>query len=223
MEQSNKSNNKRNGCKDVFKSFLVANCDYDGILEIPIIRKETAIPRELIPFSKANTSTNKKCYVHFYEDDVRFERIWNNPERYLSTLKEYDGVISPDFSLYRDMPLVMQEWNLYRNRSIGTWLQSNGIKVIPNIRFSDKRSYAFCCLGVEKGSVVSIGTHGTLKNVRDRELFIEGLEFVVNTIEPAAIIIYGSAPDYIFKKYSEKGIKIIPFESDYSLSRKRIR
>ena len=63
---------------------------------------------------------------------------------------------------------------------------------------------------------------GTLKNIRDRELFIEGLEFVVNTIESAAIIIYESAPDYIFKKYSEKGIKIIPFESDYSLSRKRI-
>ena len=61
---------------------------------------------------------------------------------------------------------------------------------------------------------------GTLKNVRDRELFIEGLEFVVNTIEPAAIIIYESAPDYIFKKYSEKGIKIILFESDYSLSEK---
>ena len=60
---------------------------------------------------------------------------------------------------------------------------------------------------------------GTL---RDRELFIEGLEFVVNTIVPAAIIIYESAPDYIFKKYSEKGIKIKPFESDYSLSRKRI-
>lgn len=60
---------------------------------------------------------------------------------------------------------------------------------------------------------------GTL---RDRELFIEGLEFVVNTIEPAAIIIYESAPDYIFKKYSEKNIKIIPFGSDYSLSRKRI-
>ena len=61
---------------------------------------------------------------------------------------------------------------------------------------------------------------GTLRNIRNRELFIEGLEFVVNTIEPAAIIIYESAPDYIFKKYSEKGIKIIPFESDYSLSEK---
>lgn len=63
---------------------------------------------------------------------------------------------------------------------------------------------------------------GTLKNIRDRELFIEELEFVVNTIEQAAIIIYESSPDYIFKKYSEKGIKIIPFESDYTLSRKRI-
>lgn len=63
---------------------------------------------------------------------------------------------------------------------------------------------------------------GTLKNIRDRKLFIEELKFVVNTFEPAAIIIYESASDYIFIKYSEKGIKIIPFESDYSLSRKRI-
>ena len=220
---ANKSNNLRNGCKDVFNSFLVTNCAYDGELEIPIIKKENVIPTQLIPFSKANTSTNKKGFIHFYEDDIRFERIWNNPEKYLTILKNYDGVISPDFSLYRDMPLAMQQWNTYRNRAIGTWLQSNGIKVIPNIRFSDKRSYDFCCLGIEKGSVIAIGTHGTLKNKIDREIFIEGLDFIVNKIAPLSIIVYGSAPDIIFKKYSDKGINIYPFESDYSMARKRIK
>jgi hypothetical protein len=223
MIKKNKSNNERNGCKDVFKSFLVTNCEYDGMLEIPIIKKETDVPRKLIPFSKAKTSSDKNCYVHFYEDDVRFERIWNNPERYLTILKEYDGVISPDFSLYRDMPLVMQQWNVYRNRAIGTWLQSNGIKVIPNIRFSDSRSYEFCCLGVENGSVIAIGTHGTLKNKKDREIFIEGLEYVVNKIKPPVIIIYGKAPDCIFKRYIKNNINVLSFESDYSLSRRKIK
>lgn len=221
MIENNKSNNIRNGCKDVFKSFLVTNCEYDGILEIPIIKKETAIPKELLTFSKANTSLNKNCFVHFYEDDIRFERVWNNPERYLKILKQYDGVISPDFSLYRDMPLVMQQWNVYRNRAIGTWLQSNGIKVIPNIRFSDERSFDFCCLGVEKGSVMAIGSHGTLKNKNDRTLFENGLEYVIKTISPSAIVVYGAAPDSIFKKYVDNGIKVLAFESDYSQSRKK--
>ena len=63
-----------------------------------------------------------------YEDDYRFERIWRNPRQYLNVLKRYNGVILPDFSLYRDMPLVMQLWNIYRSRAIGFWLQLNGIK-----------------------------------------------------------------------------------------------
>ena len=221
MLKNNKSNNTRNGCKDVFKSYLVTNCNYDGNLEIPIIKKETAIPNELVAFSKANTTLNKNCFVHFYEDDVRFERIWNKPRRYLELLKKYDGVISPDFSLYRDMPLVMQQWNTYRNRAIGSWLQSNNVKVIPNIRFSDERSFEFCCLGVEKNSVIAIGSHGTLKNINDRTLFKSGLEYVVNTLTPSAIVVYGSAPNYIFKKYVDNGIKVISFESDFSKSRKR--
>jgi len=34
--------------------------------------------------------------------------------------------------------------------------------------------------------------------------------------------VYGSAPDDIFKKYRDMGINIMPFESEFSKSRKQV-
>ena len=80
---------------------------------------------KLIAFSKAIRSTDFDTWIHFYEDDVAFERIWNTPNKYLPIIKKFKGVITPDFSVYRDMPLVMQQWNIYRSRAIGLMLYHN--------------------------------------------------------------------------------------------------
>ena len=127
-------NSTRKGCRDVFNAFLVSTASYEGLFEFPVIKPCNTIPERIIVFSKAISSVHHKQWVHFYEDDYLFERLWRNPEKYLSILSRFEGVILPDFSLYRDMPFVMQLWNIYRSRAIGHWLQKNGIKVIPNIR-----------------------------------------------------------------------------------------
>ncbi|MGQ7551471.1 DUF4417 domain-containing protein, partial [Streptococcus suis] len=41
----------------------------------------------------------------------QFERIWQRPEFYIEKLTEFDCVLTPDFSLYQDMPIAMQIWN----------------------------------------------------------------------------------------------------------------
>ena len=120
------------------------------------------------------------------------------------------------------MPLVMQMWNTYRGRAIATWLQNNGIEVIPNVRFGDERTFSFCFDGVEENKTVAVGTHGCIKNKIDREYFIKGLEELVKQLSPKTIIVYGAAPDEIFKKYTDMGIDIIPFDSEFSKSRKQV-
>ncbi|MBQ9531883.1 MAG: DUF4417 domain-containing protein [Eubacterium sp.] len=215
-------NSARNGCKDVFRSYLVRGAKFAGNLELPVLKPSFSVPEKVITFSKAIRSTDYECWVHFYEDDTNFERIWNNPQKYLPILKKFKGVISPDFSLYRDMPLVMQQWNIYRNRAIACWLQNNGIEVIPNIRFADFRTYESCCLGVEKHSVIAIGTHGCIKVNRDREYLIDGLDYIVKALQPSVIVVYGTAPNYIFDKYIKAGIQIIQFQSEFHLSRKAV-
>ena len=189
-----KINSTRSGCKDVFHSYLVSDASYDGDLEIPIIQPIDKLPNRLISFSKAMRTDDYDQWVHFYEDDAGFERVWNRPNIYLQRLKRFNGVITPDFSLYRDMPLVMQQWNLYRGKALGHWWQANGMNVHANVRFADYRSFAFSCLGAPRYAPICIGTHGCLKNRKDRELFKAGLNFVVHKLHPSQIVFYGALP-----------------------------
>ena len=217
-----KNNCNRKGCKDVFHAFLVKNAQYDGSLEIPCLKKEIQKPEKMIPFSKAVHSNDYDSWVHFYEDDYLFERIWNKPNKYLDILKNFKGVITPDFSVYRDMPLVMQQWNIYRSRAIGFWLQENGITVIPNIRFGDERTYELSCAGISKNGVIAVGSHGCLKLVSDRYYFQTGLNYVIETLQPKTIVVYGSAPNEIFSYFRDTGIEILQFDSEFMKSRKAV-
>lgn len=209
--------------RDLFKAFLVENADFEGKFELPKLRTSNEIPKKVILFSEAMSKTCKDfdSWVVFYEQDFKFQCLWNNPKAYLERLKKFKGVISPDFSLYRNMPLCMQLWNTYRGRAIAVWLQNNGIEIIPNARFNDERTYEFCFDGIEKNKTVAVGTHGCIKTREDRLYFKIGLAVLVQKLSPKNIIVYGRAPDSIFKPYRNKGINIIAFESKFAEIRKR--
>ena len=217
-----KINGTRTGCKDVFHSYLVRNATYDGILEIPVIMPESSLPNRLISFSKAMKTNDYDQWVHFYEDDGGFERVWNKPEVYLPRLKRFRGIITPDFSIYRDMPLVMQQWNTYRGKALGHWWQTNGLAVLPNVRAGDERTYDFCCYGVTPGGTICIGSHGCIRIRTEREYFKKGLLAIVKRLKPSCIIVYGATPDDVFLELKNKGISIIQFDSEFSLSRKEV-
>ena len=216
-----KENAARSGCKDVFHAFLVKNAIYDSPLEIPCLKIELRKPQKLSAFSKAVHSADYNAWVHFYEDDTAFERLWNRPNTYLPILKKFKGVISPDFSVYRDMPLVMQQWNIYRSRAIGHWLQENGVPVIPNIRFGDDRTFELSCAGVNKHGVIAIGSHGCIQLLTERNYFKNGLKYVIERLEPTTLVVYGAAPHEVFAQYMEMGIEILPFDSDFTVAHRK--
>lgn len=217
-----KINGIRSGCRDVFHSFLVNDATYEGVLEIPIIQPTNQLPNRLITFSKAMRTNDYDQWVHFYEDDSSFERIWNRPNYYLPLLKKFNGVITPDFSLYRDMPLVMQQWNTYRGKALGYWWQSQGMTVLPNVRTADLRSFQFSCYGVPHNAPICIGTHGCLRIRKDRDLFKAGLSYIITALTPSHIVFYGSVPNDIIKLCSESNAKILTFPSEFALSRSEV-
>ena len=112
------------------------------------------------------------------------------------------------------MPLVMQQWNTYRGRAVANWLQDNGIKVIPNVRFSDHRSYGFCCEGIAPSSTVAVGTLGCMQSKEEKEYFIDGLSYVMGRLRPERMIVYGSMPDDVFGAYKDSGTEFLRFESE---------
>lgn len=217
-----RENCTRSGCKDVFHAFMVETAAFSGALEMPCVKKQNQLPNRLVPFSKAVGGNDYNQWIHFYEDDAAFERIWNHPIKYLPILQRYRGVISPDFSLYRDMPLVMQAWNTYRNRAVAHWLQENGVPVIPNIRWGDERSFSFCCDGIDAGGTIAVGSHGCIKQLHERQYFQQGLDYVVRTLHPNTIVVYGTAPDTIFGEYRAADIAIYQFDSNYAVTHKKV-
>ena len=217
-------NNEKFNNYDVFHAFLVENAVFDGYIELPVIKTSNELPEKVVTFSKAMSKSwsDFDCWIVFYEHDKEFERLWNNPKQYLDKLNKFKGVISPDFSLYRNMPLVMQMWNTYRGRALAVWLQNNDVEIIPNVRFGDERTFSFCFDGIEENKTVAVGTHGCIKRKEDKIFFKIGLARMVQRISPKTIIVYGSAPDSIFKPYKDMGINIIAFESEFSKSRKQV-
>lgn len=156
-----------NRIDDGYHSWFVKAANFDEILDMPCMKapKRMEIPENLIPFSKAAYSADCAEYVHFYEHDMVFRDFLNNPEPYIEKLFKFLGIIAPDCSLYRDMPLVLQMANTYMSRSVGCYMQEQGLNVIPNVRWGDERSYLpgmtdipFAFLGIEKHGIVSVST-----------------------------------------------------------------
>jgi len=194
---------------DVFNSKLVDGAKFSNSFEFPLIEKTHYEPLKAIPFNVAKRSRKYNHWIHFYIYDYFFERVWNAPSRYLPLFKKFEGVITPDYSLYRNMPLAMQIWNTYRNRAIGYWLQKNDIKIVVHVSWSDERTYNFAFEGLPKGGTYAISTNGGIQNKIDRNYFIKGLEKMVETLSPETIINYSYYSKDIFEKYERQGIKII--------------
>lgn len=204
-----KVNSQRGGCIDVFHSSILRTARYDGEYEFPVIREEHTVPIKMIPFSKAmQEKKDFHQWVCFFEDDFLFERIWNSPTRYVEQLAKFEGVVSPDFSVYYDMPLAMQLWNIFRSRAIGAWLQKQGIRVIPNVRFGDSRTFDCCCAGISRHGVIAIGSLGCVKVKDYRSVFEQGVEYVADKLQPETIVFYGAAPGNI-DKIKQKGIGVV--------------
>ena len=95
-------------------------------------------------------------------------------------------------------------YSTFKNRWCGAYWQAQGLKVIPTISWSDKRSFDFCFDGIEKGSVVAISTHGNHK-VKDK--FLAGYRKMLEIIEPSAIICYGKP----FEEMKEENLIVFPY------------
>lgn len=205
---------------DGYSSFLVEDSSFDGIFEIPHIfkPKEIKIPTALIPFSMRNQSKDYSEAIMFYEHDKKISTVLTATTKYLEELKQFPIVISPDCSLYRDMPLTLQITNTYMNRAIGSYFQNKGLYVIPNIRWGDEHSFTtkifpekFAFTGIEKKSIVSIGTYGCCQKKEDKFYLKEGLKAMLEELEPIVVLVYGAMPKSIFGEFMNR-TKFVHFD-----------
>lgn len=186
--------------------------------QMPIINNDNYIPKDLIGFNYAKSSKEKNAGIHFYIDDYQFERVWNAPEKYIDVLMEYDCILSPDFSLYMDMPIAMKIWNVYRSRLIGQFYQNSGIKVIPTISWAEEETFEFCFDGIPKGSIVSVSTIGVKQDKEAFKIWKNGMDEMIRRIEPSAILVYGGEIEYDYGN-----IKVVYYDNKVTENMKNLK
>lgn len=180
--------------------FLRNSFDSNEPWSMPVVPKSefnltSSSDLRLIGFNKVRSGkdTHFKRMVHFFLYDYEFECIWENPEKYVDILKQYEAVLTPDFSMYIEMNPIMQLYNTFRNRWIGAFLREKGIKVIPTVNWGLDNTFDFCFNGIEKGSIVAVSTymvsaHGNYED--QKEFFMKGYNEMLRRIEPELIICY---------------------------------
>ena len=165
-----------------------------GAYDIPALEPVFELPdiKEWIGFNYVLSDDDPAGKaVHFFIDDYQFERLWNNPEKYVEKLKEYVCVATPDFSPFADMPLVCQLYNHYRKHWIGAFLQSNGVTVIPTIRASrDERSLEWYLDGEPHEGIVLISSMWTSDD-DSKAYFQREYDTMYDGLNPCKVFMYG--------------------------------
>lgn len=188
--------NERMRTNNAYNLDLIDLDDTEGFYQMPIIYCDDYIPKRLISFNYALSSKDHDTGIHFYVDDYQFERVWNSPQQYEDVLSKYDCILSPDFSLYRDMPMAMKVWNVFRSRLIGQYYQRRGMIVIPTLSWCEKETFDFCFDGIPKGSIVSVSTIGVKRDQEALQIWRDGMDEMIKRIEPKAILVYGGELEY---------------------------
>ncbi len=161
----------------------------DGIFDIPLLKTDEIDLEEIELIGYDKLCDNKtEAIVHFFMYDYKFEVMWKDPEPRIERMKEYRAVLTPDFSMYTEMPLSIKVYNTFRSRWCGAYMQDKGIKVIPTVSWGEPNTFWFCFDGIPKGNIVAVSTIGVRK---EKSLFMQGYEEMMRKIKPKTVICYG--------------------------------
>lgn len=198
---------------DGYCAYLVKNAKFVGKYQIPELkRQEIIIPRGLIPFDKRKKFNENDLGIDFFMHDKTFSQIITHCDNYLDDLRRYACILTPDCSLYRDMPLCLQITNTYFNRAVGHHLQENNFLTYPTIRWGDERSFEFCFAGVPKNYIVAISTHGCIRSNENKYYFRLGLEKMLTILRPQIVLVHGAMPNKVFDGLLDRA-KFVHYDS----------
>ena len=199
--------------RNSFKTFYFENENMDNKYNFPVL--DFVKPQKVLnvlPFNVFKSKPNNNSWIHFFIDDYQFERVWQQPTQYIKLLKQANGVITTDFSMFIDMPKALQIYNCYRNRALARFFQRQGINIIPAVGWSDKESFSWCFDGIAYGSAIAVSSNGCYSNPEAKKNFLAGFHKMLEKINPCQVIFIGVVPNelkdlYIiehFTNFSEK-------------------
>lgn len=138
--------------EDFFQSMLddviyESNNEY----EIPNLLLDKQAGKLMLPFaawgadSRLRTDVATYC---FYVDDYRFEAIWKDPVKVLTS--GVKALVEPNLSLFDTTPVAFGLQQIYKKRWISRYFQECGILIYADLNVS-KKFYEYNQMGIPKG------------------------------------------------------------------------
>lgn len=184
--------------RNCFENYEKEQMDCVGKYDIPLVESpniELKDDLELVRFDfsrKLKPEQRKGKGLHFFIDDYKFISVWKEPEKYVDFLKTFDFVIAPDFSVYIDFPFALQVLAHYRRQWLTAYWQNNGVNVVPDVSWSDERSFEYCFDGIPKHSIVAVSSAGMCRSNFNKKILNDGWKKMMEVLEPKKIILYGN-------------------------------
>lgn len=171
-------------------------------LDAPVVQD---LPAVAVAFDRIGQAEQlDRTLVHFYVRDPKLRCQVSQPFRYVARFENAWGITSPDFSIAKEMPRQHRIDSVWWSRAVGAFYQSRGIRVIPQIRWSDRTDYDYCFLGVATGSVVAVSNHGCWRNQSLRQGFLSGLPVMIERLKPPVVVVYGTVDHPVFDQLRSK-------------------
>ena len=199
---------------DEFKSYAeIVLCNQPFAGDIPTVGKYkfpkltqvNYLPEEPVyPFNYLKSTVEKGCYwYHCFTAERNFHRLYNSFSKYVELLRKAKGLISADFSLFRDYPKEILIAKCRANRLVDYALQQAGIPMIPTAGFAGESSWEWCFDGLPLNSTVAVTTNCLGRDREAHRLFIGGINTMIKKIHPTAIVVCGKMPSWLEKRHPD--------------------
>lgn len=185
--------------------------------QLPVLKavQLTAVPTYVTSFIRSDDcEKHDKSLIHGYVDDVRLRPLTNNPARYLVKFADHLAVVTPDYSIKLGMPMHDKIRSVFMGRAIGAYFQYRALEVIPNIRWAEIEDLDFVLEGLLSNSVIALSSQGIVGDSYLTEIFETGLSFVLETLHPSQIVLYGKETKHLRRLCN--GIQLVTFPTDIS-------
>ena len=184
-----------------------------GKHKFPQLAQVNYIPEEPVyTFNHLKSKVKEGCYwYHCFTSEKNFHRLYNSFQEYVELLRQAKGLISADFSLFRDYSEEVLIEKCRANRTVDYALQQAGIPMIPTAGFAGEYSWEWCFDGLPLNSTVAVTTNCLGRDRESHRLFVGGINTMVEKIHPTVIVVCGKVPDWLPKRHPD--IQIIHIQS----------
>lgn len=186
---------------DPFFMHMCECCKFTSQWQMPIIESvsdSSILGREIIGYDRIANVKSHNYGTHFYCSDPKILVSLRNPMQVYQRIKSQPFVIGPDYSVRMNMPFPQKLNNSFNIKLVTAWYQYMGMLTVPNVVWADESHIEAYLDGYPSDSIIAINSTGIRHDVRAIKNWQTGYRYVVEVLNPKAIIRYGiKLPDEV--------------------------